>query len=166
MIYKGVFVLKYTYKKSCMFFWLFLCISPATVFLMYIYSVDRDIIFVFRMIFILLIFFGYFIPVCAKEYVKRSVVFKIETVVFDSFRIAKKVRNFTVRYEDVLSLETTKIPLLGIYKVSVRAKNVPWPIPVTWCMAHKNELFSELCKRVQDNNPDAYIDNRLLSSMD
>ena len=144
-----------------MVFWLFFCITPVTILLTYIYSVDRDAWFVVRMVFILIVFFGYFIPIYGKEYIKRFVEFKDETVIFYSYRIAKKLHNFTVRYEDVFSLEATKIPLLGIYKVNVKAKNIPWAIPVTWCMAHKNELFRELCKRVKENNPNAYIDSRL-----
>ncbi|MEE1010909.1 MAG: hypothetical protein U0L11_02620 [Acutalibacteraceae bacterium] len=96
------------------------------------------------------------------EYMNRFVEFKDEHVIFNSFRIDKKVRSYTIRYEDILSLESVKIPLLGFYKVKVKAKNVPYAISVTWCMRNHNKLFYELYIHAKQSNPNVYIDNRLI----
>lgn len=165
MICKGVFILIYKYKKSSMVFLLLFCILPVTLLLLYIYRVDGNINFISRMVFVLIVFYGYFITVYSKEYVNRFVEFKSKTVVFNSFRIDKKVRHFNVKYEDILSLEAVKIPLLGIYKVKVKAKNVPYIIPITWCMKKHNELFYNLCSYADEYNPKVYIDNRLIEQL-
>ncbi len=95
------------------------------------------------------------------EYFNRYVEFKDDYAVFNSFRIDGKVRNYNVKYENILSLEATKIPLLGIYKVKVNAKNVPYAIPVTWCMKKRKDLFSNLCYYSKKHNPKVFIDEHL-----
>lgn len=100
------------------------------------------------------------------EYFNRFVEFNDEYAVFNSFRIDKKVRHFNVRYEDILSLEATKIPLLGIYKVKVKAKNVPYIIPVTWCMKKHHKLFYNLCIYAKKYNPNVYIDSCLIEQLE
>lgn len=109
-------------------------------------------------------FFAFFIMLTpfVGEYLNRVVEFKDEYIVFNSFRIDKKVRSYNIRYEDVLSLDAVKIPLLGFYKIKVKAKNVPYTIPVTWCMKNHNKLFCDLCVCVKKDNPNVYIDSRLI----
>lgn len=109
-------------------------------------------------------FFVILIPFVG-EYFNRFVEFKDNYAIFNSFRIDKKVRSYNIRYEDILSLETTKIPLLGIYKVKVKAKNVPYIIPVTWCMKKHNELFYNLYSYAQKHNPKVYVDGCLIEQL-
>ena len=96
------------------------------------------------------------------EYLNRFVEFKDGCITFNSFRIDKKVRFCTIRCEDILSLDAVKIPLLGFYKIKVKAKNVPYAIPVTWCMRNHNKLFYELYICSRQSNPDVYVDSRLI----
>lgn len=106
-------------------------------------------------------FFMVYLVIYSREFFERYVEFNTEFVCFNSYRLGKQVRKINIHYEDILSLESTKIPLLGIYKVKVKAKNVPWIIPVTWCMAKKNDLFGNLCIYAKKHNPQVYIDSRL-----
>ena len=62
--------------------------------------------------------------------------------------------------EDIKYLK--KIPLLGIYKIKVKCKNIPWQIPVTWCMCNHNEFFAKLCLEAESHNSNAYIDPRVI----
>lgn len=99
------------------------------------------------------------------EYLKRYVETKKESIVFNSFRFKNKVVNLNVPYSDILSIEAIKLPILGIYKVKVKAKNIPWLIPVTWCINHHNEMYAKLCKNARNGNPKVYIDDRLIEHL-
>lgn len=114
----------------------------------------------YKSILIIVVFFVLLSPYIG-EYLNRFVEFKDEYVVFNSFRIDKKVRSYNVRYEDILSLEAVKIPLLGIYKIKIKAKNIPYTIPVTWCMKKHNELFYNLGFHVKKFSSDVFIDVQL-----
>lgn len=96
------------------------------------------------------------------EYLKRYVEIKKESVYFNSFRFKNKVINLNVPYGDILSIEVIKLPILGVFKVKVKAKNVPWSIPVTWCISHHNEMYAKLCKNAREGNPNVYIDDKLI----
>lgn len=74
----------------------------------------------------------------------------------------KKVYNFNVKYENILSLEATMIPLLGIYKVKANAKSLPADIPVTWCISRHNKMYAKLCENARKGNPKVYIDDKLI----
>lgn len=99
------------------------------------------------------------------EYLKRYVETKKESIVFNSFRFKNKVVNLNVPYSDILSIEAIKLPILGIYKVKVKAKNIPWLIPVTWCINHHNEMYAKLCSNAQKGNPQIYIDDRIINHL-
>ncbi len=154
--------MKYKFKKICLAFLWLLSIIPAGSLLMYFYLIDNDIKWTMKMIVTLFGFFTVFISLYSGEYLNRYVEFNENYVTFNSYRIARKVRHFNVKYEDILSLEATMIPIIGIYKVKVKAKNVPWSIPVTWCISHHNEMYAKLCKNARKGNPKVYIDDKLI----
>lgn len=110
-------------------------------------------------------FFAVLLPFIG-EYINRFIEFKDEHIVFNSFRVKKKLYNFSIRYEDILSIEAVNIPILGIYKVKVKAKNIPCIIPVTWCMKRHNELFCKICKYAKKYNPKVYIDSCLIKHLE
>ena len=114
----------------------------------------------YKNVLIVVVFFALLLPFI-DEYLNRYVEFKDEYVVFNSFRIDKKVRSYNVKYNDILSLEAVKIPLLGIYKVKIKAKNIPYTIPVTWCMKKHNDLFYNLCFFSKKNNPNVFLNDQL-----
>ncbi len=107
------------------------------------------------------VFFILLIPFIG-EYMNRFVKFEDGYITFNSFRIDKKVRSYNIKYEDILAIDAVKIPLLGFYKIKVKAKNVPYTLSVTWCMRNHNKLFYELYLCAKQSNPNVYVDNRLI----
>lgn len=139
-----------------------LVVLYAIVLLFFLYSKDNDVKELKKMLVTIIGFLTVFFSVYGGEYLNRYVEFNENYVTFNSYRIARKVRHFNVKYEDILSLEAKMIPIIGIYKVKVKAKNVPWSIPVTWCISHHNEMYAKLCKNARKGNPKVYIDDKLI----
>ena len=108
--------------------------------------------------FVFIVFFSIFF---SKEYCRRRVVIEETTVVFHSFRIAREVRTIHVKYEYILSIKAKSLPVLGVVSISIKAKNVPWEIPVSWRITHHKKLFSQLCKQAKMHNQTVYIDEAL-----
>lgn len=126
--------MKYIYSRLAIAFEWFLLIGMVALMLLLKYIRDGDIRFTRKMIITL---YGFLITcwsLWGKEYLNRFVEFHDEYVCFNSFRFGKTVRDLNVRYEDILSLEAKVFPLVGIYRVRVRCKNVPWQIPVIFFM--------------------------------
>ncbi|MBR2730545.1 MAG: hypothetical protein IKD72_00980 [Clostridia bacterium] len=108
--------------------------------------------------FVFVLFFSIYY---SKEYYQRRVVFEDAEVVFHSFRIAREVRTIHVKYEDILSIKAKPLPAPGVLSISVKAKNVPWEIPVSWRITHHKSLFAQLCTRAKMMNPSVYLDEKL-----
>lgn len=154
--------MKYRYSRMAIVLQALLIIVILALAIFLCYMSNGDIKYLKKMLVIIPCYLitGYFL--WSKEYFNRFAEFHDEYITFNSFRISKKVRDFNVRYEDILSLDAVIIPLLGIYKIKVNCKNIPWQIPVTWCMCNHNELFAKLCLEAESHNPNAYIDPRVI----
>ena len=159
--------MKYKYKKSMYIIQMGLSIVCSFMLLIFLYHLtDRSERWLRKTAIILSGFFVAFLGIYSTEYFNRYVEFNSEFVRFNSYRLGKQVHSLNVRYEDILSLESIKIPFLGIYKVKLKANNIPWTIPITWCMANRNELFYNICIYAQKSNPQVYIDSRLNEFME
>lgn len=108
--------------------------------------------------FVFIVFFSIFY---SKEYYQRRVIIEDTNVIFQSFRIARKVRTICVKYENILSITARTLPVLGVLSISIKAKNVPWEIPVSWRITHHKTLFSQLCKQAKMHNQTVYIDEAI-----
>ena len=157
--------MKFRYSKSMLFLQIGLVLLYSAALILFFYSDDKGFRWIIKMTVTVLVFFTAFFSSYIGEYLNRYVEFHDNYVKFNSYRIAGKVRHINVKYEDILSLEATVIPIIGIYKISVKAKNVPWLIPVTWCISHHKEMYSHLCRHAQKNNPDVFIDERILKRL-
>lgn len=89
-----------------------------------------------------------------SEYLNRYVQFNENYFSLNSYRIAQKVRSFNIPYESVRKLEAVCIPLIGIYKVTIYADNIPWGIPVTCCMVKHNKMFTEMYSTILEHHPE------------
>lgn len=158
--------MKYRYSRMAIVLQALLIIGILALAIFLCYMSNEDIKYLKKMLVIIPCYLitGYFL--WSKEYFNRFAEFHDEYITFNSFRISKKVRDFNVRYEDILSLDAVIIPLLGIYKIKVKCKNIPWQIPVTWCMCNHNELFAKLCLEAESHNPNAYIDPRVIEFLE
>lgn len=150
---------KFKYSKLALLLQTFLSLF-VTLCIIKVFSFDKSK-FNHNIVKVIVVFLVMLTPFIG-EYINRFVEFKDGCVMFNSFRIDKKVRSYTIRYEDILSLDAVKIPLLGFYKIKVKAKNVPYVISVTWCMRNHNRLFHELYICSKQSNPNVYVDNRLI----
>lgn len=103
-----------------------------------------------------------------NEYLKRYVEFLDESVKFNSFRIAKagKVMSPVFRYENITSIESSYLPVIGVWKVKVNAKGFEYSVPISFCFNNYIELCEKLCDLVKEHNPDVYIDSRIVRLMD
>lgn len=108
--------------------------------------------------FVFIVFFSRFY---SKEYYQRRVIIEDTHVIFQSFRIARNVRTICVKYENILSITASTLPVLGVLSISIKAKNVPWEIPVSWRITHHKTLFSQLCVQAKMHNQTVYIDEAL-----
>lgn len=158
--------MKYIYSRLAIAFEWFLLIGLVALMLLLKYIRDGDITFTRKMIITL---YGFLITcwsLWGKEYLNRFVEFHDEYVCFNSFRFGKTVRDLNVRYEDILSLEAKVFPLVGIYRVRVRCKNVPWQIPVIFFMKKHNELFARLYSTAKAHNPGVYFDQKAIQILE
>lgn len=79
------------------------------------------------------------------------------------FKKIKFMKNtsFGVRYEDIISIESKFLPVLGLYSIKINAKNIPEKLKITFCFRKHKKLFAEIVKRAKRYNPDVYIDSKL-----
>ena len=97
-----------------------------------------------------------------KQYTECYVSFSDEYITFNSFKIAYKIRNVNVRYEDIIGLYAKTVPVLGMRAVIVKAKNLPGDITVTWRMVKHKELFLKLYDSAKSTGETEYIDEKLV----
>ncbi len=109
-----------------------------------------------------------FFAVFFAEYFNRYVELGESCAKFNSFRVTKgkKAINMNVCYENILAIDSKRMPLLGIYKVVVRAKNMPGSIPITPVMSHYWKLVTQLCDLAKKYNPQVNISDDLLEEIE
>ena len=109
-----------------------------------------------------------FFAVFFAEYFNRYVELGESCAKFNSFRVTKgkKAMNMNVCYENILAIDSKRMPLLGIYKVVVRAKNMPGSIPITPVMSHYWKLVTQLCDLAKKYNPQVNISDDLLEEIE
>lgn len=157
--------MKYRYSKLWFSLQIFFvaCLGYAVIFL--VYKFNNDIVFMRKM---LLGSTGYFILtyfMLSKEFFNKSVELNETYAEFKSFRFKSvKMKDpvfFGVKYADILSVESRRIPVFGVWAIKIHAKNLPQKISVSFCFKKHKELFAELIKSAKLHNPDVYIDEHL-----
>lgn len=157
--------MKYSYKKSACIgqFILVFCFSMLLLILAF-FILDLSLRTTIRtglgLVIINIVFYSKYY----KEYFEKYVELLENSVRFNSFRFKGKmdVLSLNVTYEDVFQLGVRTLPLIGIWAITVNAKNLPHAITVSWCFSNHKELIENLYKSVKEHNPEAYIDSRLL----
>lgn len=157
--------MKYSYKKSAcigqfILVFLFSMLLLILVFFIFDLSLKRTIRTGLGLVILHIVFYSKYY----KEYFEKYVELHEDSVRFNSFRFKGKMDtlSLSVTYEDVFQLGVRKLPLIGIWAITVNAKYLPHAITVSWCFYNHKELFEKLYKSVKEHNPDAYIDSRLL----
>ncbi len=157
--------MKYYYKKSSYFVqWAFLVLFNALLIAISYFTGTSEktmIKLIFGSCGLLLVFFSRY----TGEYMNKYVELQHESIRFNSFILknAGKTRSisYTIRYEDVISIECRTFPVIGLWAIYVNGKNLPSKVPITLSFQKHKELCNDLCKKVKERNPNAYIDSRL-----
>lgn len=102
------------------------------------------------------------------EYFNRYIKLDENCAKFNSYRVikGKKAMFLDVCYENIIAIDSKRLPAIGIYKVIIRAKNMPGSIPITPVMSHYWKLVAEICNRVQKHNPQVNISDDLLRELE
>lgn len=110
-------------------------------------------------------FFVAFSAFYVIEELKKYIEIFNDHVYFNLFKFKKikfmKSSSFGVRYEDILSVESKFLPVLGLYAIIINAKNIPEKIKISFGFRKHRKLYSEIVKRAKKHNPNAYIDSKL-----
>lgn len=158
--------MKYKYSKIA-----FICCAMVTGFIsfallfFYGYIIGAEEDQYLKVFFICSIFFAFCVFMFTGEYTNKYVELFDESVRFNSFRFKdvrmKKAIAFSVKYEDIISVNVRTLPIIGIWAISIKAKNLPQRVTVSFCFKKHREFYYNFCKRVENKNPNAYIDKRL-----
>ena len=156
--------MKYTYSRiwfvlEYSFIFLFCFLMNALIYLF----LGKERLFIQNTI-LCIAFLFFFMLTFANEYLKRYVEFFDENIRFNSLRIggARKVLSFNLRYEDITSIDSSYLPVIGVWKIKVGFRGFAYSVPISFCFNKYIELCEKLCDVVKANNPDAYIDSRIV----
>ncbi|MBQ3604310.1 MAG: hypothetical protein IJA02_10750 [Clostridia bacterium] len=97
------------------------------------------------------------------EYFNKYITLSDEQMFFNSFRFKGKIHpiSFNVKYVDVWSVTSRTLPLLGIWAIKIKAKNLPHEITISFCFQKHRKLYSCLCALIKERNDTVYIDSHL-----
>ena len=73
---------------------------------------------------------------------------------------------FDVRYKDIFIIKAKKLPLIGIWQIVLDANEKKYKIKIYPHYFDFKDLYINICKKVKEHNPEAYIDSRLLDYID
>ena len=162
--------MKYNYKKSMLVLqWIILaCLYVTMIGLVYCFGANER--FLKKAVWGAGGFFFFMVATYSKEFTNRYVELQDNSIRFNSFRFKNvKMKNtvsFGVNYEDVLAIDIRKLPLIGIWAISINAKSLPQKITISFCFIKHKELYSNLCKLVKQHNSSAYIDSCLVEFLE
>lgn len=156
--------MKYPYRKSVFWGWRSICFVTM---LLLGYGMSESFLIAFL---ISVLINGLFFLTGIKKSLDRYIELYDETVRFSNHRYGRSygrgfcIRSvtFDVRYKDVFIIEAKKLPLIGIWSVSLKAMEKEYKIKILPYYADFKKLYINLCKKVKEHNPEAYIDKRLL----
>ena len=152
----------YKYSKCSFFIQLFLIAGLITLLLYFEYMFNKSR-FVNR-VFFLAVFLIASTPFVISIF-KRKIILNTEHVEFISFfnsvYTSKKERDFSVMYRYITKIERKKsiIPQKISLKITVKGRSKP--IFVEYNMVGYKELFRNLCVKVQEFNPNVYIESEI-----
>ena len=155
---------KYNYSKLVFCLQLLLMIFAISLILFLVYIIEKDI-FISCTVFSVL-FTSYWIHRNKNLWLKRSVVIKSETILFNSFFIVapEKASSYEIKYSDITNITAVWIPIVGMCGVKIWSKDYTLPFKVNFCFKNHKDFYIEICKTAKRKN--IYIDSRLQKYFD
>jgi len=156
--------MKYRYSKFA-FISISVVVCAAVMLLLYLYGVminaekEKFIkVFVICFLFFFIVMFGY-----SSEYNNRYVEIFDEYIRFNSFRF-KRLRNIVsvnIKYDDIISIKSKSLPVIGLLAIKINAKNIPHEITLSICFKDHKKMFKNICRSISEHNKDVIIDSYL-----
>lgn len=117
----------------------------------------------YKVFFICSTFFAFCVLGYSGEYLNRFIILNDNYIRFNSFRFKriKKVISFSVSYNDIISIKAKTFPIIGLWGISIVAKNFPRDITLSLGFKSHKNMFKEVCVTALQHNPNVYIDPRL-----
>ena len=103
-----------------------------------------------------------------NEYSRKKIILNDDYVSFNSFRISRYKKNnyklidAAVKYENIESITPVIYPLIGLYKIKIKAKGFYSTIKVNALFESYLDLVFQLCDRVSNANNDAIVSQKLI----
>lgn len=157
----------YNYRKFATFFYFFSTFCFYFFFMIYpafLISERFKLRILVGSFALIAVMFGRFVP----EYLNRKIELSKEYCKFTSFRVKKVVKPVTIttHYKDISYIKIKPFPFIGFRSVNIKISHYGKIIEISPYYTNRIELFSTLCENVQQYNPDAEIDPRLISYLE
>lgn len=158
--------MKYPYRKTALCIQVLFCVLFSISVIAFFYFVGgASKKYVVECSFGVLGLFVVFYVKFGNEMLNKYVELLDDSIRFNAFRFKdikmKNAVSFNVNYEDIWSVESKRLPIVGIWAISVNAKNLPHKMTISFCFAKHKELIRNLCSYAKQYNPEAYIDPRV-----
>ncbi len=159
--------MKYPYKKMALCFQVILLVLFAISEIAFFYFVGgASRKYVIECSFGFLGLFIVFYVKFSREMLTKYVELSETSIKFNAFRFKdikmKNALSFNVNYEDILCVESKRLPIVGVWAISVEAKNLPHKMTISFCFAKHKELTRNLCRYTKQYNPEVYIEPQLM----
>lgn len=156
----------FIYRKSATFLSFFFTICFVLVFMIPAYQMaerSRMKILIGTMAMCVL-FLSEYVP----EYLNRKIELSEEYCKFISFRVKRVAKPVTIttHYEDITYVKAKIFPFIGFLSIKIKISHYGKIITVSPYYTDRIEMISILCEKVQQYNPDAEIDPRLISYLE
>lgn len=151
--------MKHKYSKLAISLY-YLAVAVVLVILVVILTLIRGDISGYYVGFVLIYF--YTIALDYKYRAPRSVEFFDKYMHLTSIHIKEKKNwcSFSICYEDIYSIESKKLPILGIWNIVLKANNF-YKINLSFCFCKHTDMFITICERAKNANPNVSIDDNL-----
>ncbi len=161
--------MKYAYKKSAVYGqYAFIVLEYVIMLLIYHCAFGPSGREMSRAISGCVSFFVTYIAIYHNELTNKSVELFDECIRFNNFRFmgrlglkTRKALSYNVNYKNIVSITAKKLPLIGVWSVSVDATNVPQKRKISIGFENHKELTATLCRKAREYNPDVLIDDCL-----
>ncbi len=156
--------MKYRYSKLA-----FIVISVVVCFfvmlLLYLFGllIDADYEKFVKVFIICPGFFFAITGLSLGEYSNRYVEIFDSYIMFNSFRF-KRIQNVMsskIIYENIISIKSIKLPIVGLVGIKIKAKSLPHDIKLSIFFKNHKQMFRDVCYSVNENNKKTVIDSYL-----
>ena len=152
----------YNYKKTGVAFLALLYLLFVAIFCFITYMLFHSTKLVFWYGVGMLVLLIYVMDIGRDRLLKKSVIIQDDTIEFVGFDVSvDKQDSYKFLFSDIISVSCSRLPVIGIYTVSVKVKEYQARFKISMFFENHNELYNEIYKRMKLYNENAFVDSRL-----